>query len=78
MITVNAVLKSIEKKSFEKEGRIIDFLSAKVIFEGADYPCYISIKTDKDLSSFKLDSTIKIAINIGAYNYKPVYRYTIL
>ena len=78
MLTVNAILKGLEKKSFEKEGRTIEFLSAKVIIEGCDYPCYISVKTDKDINSFKLDSNIKLAINIGAYNYKPVYKYTIL
>lgn len=71
---LNATLKSIENKTYNG----YNFISAKVIFEGADYPCFITVKTDKDINSFKADSTITLDLSFGAYNYKPVYKYTII
>ena len=71
---INAILKNIENRTYNG----YDFISAKVIFEGTDYPCFITVKTDKDIDSFKLDSTITLDLSIGAYNYKPIYKYKII
>lgn len=75
---INATIITLEKKTFNNGTKEITFNNAKVLFEGADYPCYISVKLDDDISTYKLNKSYKLDLLIGAYNFKPIYKYTIL
>lgn len=77
-MTFTATLITLENKTFNNGTKDINFNSAKVLFEGADYPCYISVKLSDDISSYKLNKSYKFDLFIGSYNFKPIYKYTIL
>lgn len=74
---IKAKLLILENKTFEKNGSTLSYTSAKVIFEGADYPVFISVKLTNDISSYALDTVHTFDLSIGAFNYKPVYKYTL-
>lgn len=79
MITINGLIKELEYKSYtSKNNQQIQYKSCKVIFDGADYPVYVSVRCDDDLTKYKIGAEYKFKLDIQAYNYKPIYKYTIL
>lgn len=79
MITICGLIKDLEYKTYtDKNGQQMQYKSCKVIFEGAEYPVYVSVRCDDDLSKYRLDTKYKFKLDIQAYNYKPVYKYSII